>query len=210
MSVTIDTLLTAGNYYIKVHGTGNNNAGSYGSLGAYTVNGHTGILPIHDVSLTGTTDKNKHNLSWRIIADEPIRTIEIQASDDGSNFTTLTNLGSTAINFSYQPYKHNAVYYRLKVTSVIDQTVYSNIVVLRAVAGQDNKFTVSTLVQTDIVVNASENYQYLVSDMNGRMINTGKGLKGINRINIVNQPAGMYIIQLYNNEKKQTERIIKQ
>lgn len=210
MSVTIDTVLTAGNYFIKVHGTGNTNAGSYGSLGAYTVNGHTGILPIHDVRLQGTADKSKHNLSWQIIADEPIRSIEIQTSADGSNFSSLTDLGSGVSNFSYHPYKNNLLYYRLKVTSVISQTMYSNIIALKGITDVNNNFSVSTLIQTDIVVNASENYQYLVSDMNGRVINRGKGLKGINRINMVNQPAGMYFVQLFNNELRQTERIIKQ
>src|SRR5690606_31686310 len=84
MSVTVDTFLTAGTYYIKIHGTGNTNVGSYGSLGSYTLNGYTGILPIHDVTLSGNTDNNKHNLNWRIVSDEPIKKIEVQSSANAS------------------------------------------------------------------------------------------------------------------------------
>ena len=210
MSVTIDTFLTSGTYFLKIHGTGNTNIGSYGSLGAYTLNGHTGILPIHDVALTGNTNNNKHNLSWRIISDEPVKTIEVQSSADGTNFSDLTNVASATASFSYQPYKSSTVYYRLKVTSVINQVVYSNIIALKTTGKADNIFTVSTFVQSDIVVNAAADYQYMLSDMNGRIINKGKGLKGITHINVSNQPGGMYVMQLFNNDERKTERIIKQ
>jgi hypothetical protein len=210
LSVTADTVLNAGTYYIKINGTGNSNIGAYGSLGSYTINGSFSSLPIHDVSLNGTVDKNKHNLSWRIIADEPIKTIEVETSNDGSNFNALTTVTPAATKFSYQPYKGSTVFYRLKVTSVIDQTVYSNTIALKGAGNTDKRFSVSTLVQNEIVINAAENYQYMVSDMNGRTVYTGTGLKGINRVNISSQSKGMYIIQLFNNDQRQTERIIKQ
>ena len=46
--------------------------------------------------------------------------------------------------------------------------------------------------------------------MNGRTVSTGKGLKGINHVDVSNQARGMYIIQLFNNDQRQTERIIRQ
>ncbi|MBL0182325.1 MAG: T9SS type A sorting domain-containing protein [Chitinophagaceae bacterium] len=210
MSVTIDTVLNAGTYYLKLNGTGNSNIGSYGSLGAYTLSGYSGALPIHDVSLSGSVDKNKHNLNWRIIADEPVKTILIETSDDGTDFNSLTTLASSALNFTYQPYKINTVYYRLKVVSVINQTVYSNTIALRGTGSADKPFSVSTLVQNELVINAASNYQYRLLDMNGRTISAGSGLKGISRVNVTGYPAGMYIIQLFSNDDTQTERIIKQ
>lgn len=210
LSVNIDTILAAGTYYLKVSGTGNENISAYGSLGEYTIITSFSGLPIHDVNLAGTVDKGKHNLNWKIIADEPIKTIEIQSSADGSSFSPLTNVDKAATQFAYQPFKSNTVYYRLKVTSVLNQTVFSNIIALKAAATTDNLFSVSTLVQNEIVINAAENYQYALIDINGRTIGTGSGLKGINRINVSNQSKGMYIIQLFNKEQRQTERIIKQ
>ncbi len=210
LTVTIDTVLNAGTYYIKIYGTGNYNIGSYGSLGAYTISGSTGALPIHDVSLSGTVEKNKHNLGWHIIADEPIKTIEVQTSNDGSNFNPLTTVTPAATKFAYQPYKSNTIFYRLKVTSVINQTVYSNTIALKGAGNTEDLFNVSTLVQNEVIINAAENYQYTLYDMNGRTVYTGTGLKGINRVNVSNQAKGMYIIQLLSNDQKQTERIIKQ
>ncbi len=210
MSVTIDTILNAGTYYIKVSGAGNSNVSAYGSLGSYTISGTTSILPIRNVSLNGKVDNNKHNLSWKIIADEPIRSVEVQSSLSGSNFSALTSLAGSVTNFTYQPFKNNTVYYRLKVTSVVDQVVYSNVIALKGTETSGKQFSVSTLVQSEIVVNAAENYKYQLIDLNGRMINNGAGLKGINRINVSNQSAGMYILKLFNNEQQQTERILKQ
>jgi hypothetical protein len=209
MSVTIDTILNAGTYYLKIDGTGNINIGEYGSLGSYTLNGITGALAIHEVRLAGKTDNNKHSLSWHITADEPIKKIVIETSDDGVNFKDLTVMGSGANKFSYQPYKITTVYYRLKVTSVIDQIGYSNTVALKT-AGNDGKlFNVSTLIKNEVLINAAENYHYKLIDANGKTIGAGNGLKGTKSVNISNQPAGMYIIQFFNNEQVQTERILK-
>jgi hypothetical protein len=210
MSVVIDTVLNAGTYYIKIDGSGNTNVGEYGSLGSYTLNGSSALLPIHDVALKGNTENGKHNLSWYIIADEPVQSILIQSSADGINFTRLSTVISGATNYSYNQFKNSSVYYRLKIISVTGKIVYSNTVVLKGVANLDNNFKVSTFIQNEILVKASVAFQYLVSDINGRALVKGKGESGFNTISISNQSKGMYIIQFFSNNKLQTERIIKQ
>jgi hypothetical protein len=210
LNVTADTILNAGTYYLKIFGAGNSNVGPYGSLGTYTITGSFSGLPIHQVKLSGIAEKNKHNLSWNIIADEPVKTIEVQTSDDGTSFSALTSVASASTKFSYQPFISNTVFYRLKVTSVLNQSMYSNTIVLKGAADAENIFKVSTLVHDEIIINAAGNYQYVLSDMNGKTISTGTGLKGINHVNVSNHAGGMYIIQLFNNNQRQTERIIKQ
>ena len=210
LSATIDTILNAGTYFVKIMGGGNSNIGSYGSLGSYTITGSFSGLPIRDVRLSGTTDKGKHNLNWNIVADESIKTIEIQTSNDGANFTRLADASATSTKFSYLPFKNSTVFYRLKVTSVINQTVFSNTIALKAEGADQKLFRVSTLVNNEIIINADLNYQYRINDMNGVTISIGKGLKGTSRINTLNLSKGMYIIQLFNDVQNQTERIIKQ
>jgi Secretion system C-terminal sorting domain len=209
MYVNIDTVLNAGTYYLKIDGTGNLNTGEYGSLGAYSFSGAAG-LPIHEVKLSGSVDKNRHSLSWNIVADEAIKTIVVETSVNGSNFSPLTTVGPSADKFAYQPYNSSTVYYRLKVTSVLDQTVYSNTIALKGGDNSEKLFSVSTLVRDEVTVNASTKYQYQLSDVNGRIVLIGTGLKGINRIDLSNHSRGMYIIRLFNNDQQQTERIIKQ
>ncbi len=210
MSITIDTMLTSGTYYLLVDGTGNSNTSNYGSLGSYSMTGFNGPVPIHDISLNGNTNNDKHALNWRIIADEPIKEQVLEVSSDGTTFKPLSTFNAITKTFTYAPYNNSTLYYRLKVTSVIDQTAYSNIVALKSTGNPDKPFAVSTFTTADITVNASENYQYRLSDANGRMIATGTGTKGINKVSMNNASAGLYIIQLSSSNHKQTERIIKQ
>jgi hypothetical protein len=155
-------------------------------------------------------DKSIHNLSWNIVADEPIKAQVLEMSTDALNFSPVTSISTLQNKYGYNTNQNTTIFYRLKVTSVIDQTAYSNVVALKSAAGSGKRFTVSTFVQNDLTVNATENYQYRLSDLNGRLIAGGIGQKGMNRINIANQAGGMYILQLINNNERQTERIIKQ
>jgi len=213
LNAVIDTTLNAGTYYVTLQGTGNVNASNYGSLGSYTISGDftpSGTTPIRDVALTGKVNNNKHNLSWNIISDDAIKTIAVQSSTDGRFFSTLATVAPKENSFTYAPTINADIFYRLKVTSVIDQTVYSNIITLKSAGQAEKLFKVSTLVHNEIMVNAKENYQYQLADINGRVIETGKRNAGTNTINISNMANGIYVIQMITNNQRQTERIIKQ
>lgn len=210
MNVSIDTILNAGDYYMVIQGAGNTNTSDYGSLGSYTITGLQGTLPIHQVSLSGKSEKNKHMLNWNIISDEAIQSITVESSLTGNNFSTVTHLNGAANSYGYTPYQHNDVYYRLKVTSVLNQTVYSNTILLKDISKTASLFTVSTFVRNQLTVTATASYQYQLNDVNGNIIAKGEGKQGFNQVNMDRQPSGMYILQLINNNQKQTERIIKQ
>ncbi len=210
MNISADTTLNIGTYYIVISGAGNSNTTNYGSLGSYTFSGAkgTGTLAIHSVKLQGNISKSGHNLTWNTIADEPIVAQLLEASDDGIHFHTIMTADGTPHNYTYLPSSSNAIYYRLSATSSINQTMISNIVVLKS--GADKKYTVSTLVQDRISVNASDNYAYALLDGNGRVLETGKNMKGSSNINLQRYSKGMYILQMVSDDYKQTERIIKQ
>jgi hypothetical protein len=210
MSVTVDTTLNAGNYYMVVEGSGNPYVSGYGSLGAYTITGLSTVLPIQGITLTGKTDNNAHDLSWNIIATSVIRSIVVEYSTDGKDFSSLNAVSPSSTSFTYTPFENNDIYYRIKVTSVEDQTSYSNVIILKAITRSANVFNVSTLVYSDISVNASENFQYELNTINGTLLVKGNGIQGLNKLNINNQPNGIYILQLSGSNGRQVERIIKQ
>ena len=213
LNAVIDGTFAAGTYYFIIDGTGNAYASDYGSLGSYTISGSlspTGVTPIRSVELTGRLDRSKHNLNWNVLSDEPIKNIQIESSTDGANFRLLTTTAFNAINFTYDPFAKTDIYYRLKVTSVIGQVIYSNIIVLKSNGGADKLFSVSTLVHDDIMVNASQNYKYILADISGRLLAKGENKAGINQINISTVPSGIYVMQIISNNGRQTERILKQ
>ena len=210
MNAVIDTALNAGNYYIVVAGAGNNNTTNYGSLGSYTLSGFRGPLPIHNISLQGSNEKGLHKLTWQIIADEPIATQSLEVSANGSNFQSIMTDVTSVNKFIYNPTEKGTLYYRLKATNILGQSMYSNIASVKTIAGSDNLFTVSTLVQQTIKVTAPYNFTYSIYDANARLITTGKNVKGNTNIDVQNLTKGMYILQMMSDNYKQTERIIKQ
>lgn len=212
MNVIIDTLLNPGTYYIVVEGTGNTNVDDYGSLGSYSLSASAtgGILPIHTITLSGKNDNSKHNLTWNIFADEPIKSVEVEASADGIHFKNLYAASAQSKSFAYTPLQQQDLYYRIKATAASNQITYSNIVQLKGITTVTKRFKVSTFVRSEITVNAGNNYQYLLTDINGNILATGKGQEGFNRVDVSRYQSGMYLLQLLNNNEKQTERIIKQ
>ena len=213
LDVVFDTTLSFGRYYLVLDGTGNSFSTDYGSLGSYNITGTFTALtltPIRDVALTGKIDDYKHNLTWNIISDEPVKLLDIETSTDGTHFKSLTNLTARAKNFTYDPFIKADIFYRLKVTSMTDETVYSNVIVLKSSDKSQRSFTVSTMVHDEILVNASKNYTYLLADANGRTIAKGSNNAGIQRININNHPNGIYIMQIISQNERITERIIRQ
>ncbi len=212
LDATIDTTLMAGDYYLLVNGSGNVNVSNYGSLGSYRIAGTFSVLrttPIEQVLLSGESDKGKHNLAWSIISDEPVKDLSIESSFDGSIFTTLVKLSVLDKNFSYQPLLSENIFYRLKVTSVTGQVSYSNIVPLKAIEERSKAFTITSIVNSQITIDASQNYRYQLADMSGRIIKTGNANAGLTNININNSPNGIYIMQIICNNQRTTQRIVK-
>ena len=210
MNVSIDTSLNIGDYYIRVASAGNSNTDNYGSIGSYTFSGYRGTLPIRNVSLKGYNDKGVHKLNWKIIADEPIASQVLEVSSNGTDFRAIVNDVDGIRNYGYTPSEKNTLFYRLKATNVLNQSLYSNILTLKTTGGANNLFSVSTLVQDNIVVRATENFTYNLFDINGRQITTGKNIKGSSNINVQGLTRGMYVLQMTTDNYKQTERIIKQ
>ena len=71
-------------------------------------------------------------------------------------------------------------------------------------------FIVPTIVYNQAIVTATENYKYTIFDTNGRIVKSGMGNNGTNRIEMGNASAGLYFIELFGTTKKEIKRIIKQ
>ena len=210
MGVTIDSLLKAGSYYIVLDGSGNNNTLGYASIGSYALTGFRAALPIRDVTLSGTVNKQTHKLNWNIVSDEPIRDIVIESSNDGVEFRAINTSTGTSRGYNTTSLDKNDRYYRIKVTSVIDQVVYSNVVRLKSEGDAPKPYQLNTLVYDRIQITTNEKFQYKILDMSGRVYATGKIASGTNHINMNNNIPGVYVIQLLGQNKSYAERIIKQ
>jgi hypothetical protein len=211
MNVVVDTVLTKGSWYLVVDGTGNANVDDYGSLGSYSIRSSAAtVAVITSARLSGDGENNRHNLEWNVESTEPLKFIVLESSTDGTHFNGVTCLAGTDQSYKYTPCDRADRYYRVRATSLSDATRYSNIIRLKGVEKTAGKFMVSTLIAGEISINATDQFRYLLSDINGNAISSGTGAAGANKLDMRNRAGGMYVLQLATNNFKQVEKIIKQ
>jgi len=210
LSVTLDTTLKTGIYYLVLDGTGNANANNYSSIGSYTMTGFRSALPIKKVSLNGSSIKNAHQLNWDIITDEPLQQLEIESSIKGEIFNKISTVKGDEKMFTCMPTDNNSKFYRLKATSIYNQIMYSNVIYLKGMESNIKAFTISNFVSDKISLTANENYRYKLIDNYGRVLEMGSGYKGNQQISLLGKSSGIYFLQIFGATQKTTERIVKQ
>lgn len=209
MSVAIDTILTAGVYYLVVDGTGNSNATDYGSLGSYALRGMFAVLPVCNIALTGTVNNSQHKLNWNIACNETVSSVVLQASADGTHFADVDHFSNAQSSYSYIPQQKTALYYRLQVVSASGNTVYSTTVLLKQ-ATENSPFIVSNFVHDQVTVTAADKYVYRLFSINGNAVALGNGAAGTGNIPMAALPPGIYILQLRGCGLQQNVRVLKQ
>lgn len=207
MGVVIDTILNGSTYYLLLDGTGNTNVSDYGSLGSYKITGLFSVLPVCNIELSGVVNKNLHQFNWRIDCSESITNVVLQASTDGIHFSDVSSVFNQT-RFSYVPTRQTDLYYRLQVTSLSGNVVNSSTVLLKKI-NTNLPFAVSTFIKNNITVTASCQFEYVLMNERGSVINKGTGTGGTNSIDMEAKPAGIYILFLSGCGNQQTARVLK-
>ncbi len=215
LSSVIDSTLNAGTYYLRIEGKGNLYAPEYASLGSYSLQGKFtaggGTLPLHKLQLSGSITGDKHKLNWEIIADEPITKQLLEISTDGRNFDALTETAVDSRSFIYRPNTITTAQYRLQVTLDNGQQHYSNVVTLKQTGATPRPQLTGNLIRSShILVNSPGTFSYQLFDMNGRMVNKGQLINGMNSISTAGLVNGMYMIRFANQNEQWTDKLIKQ
>lgn len=133
--------------YVRMHGITRNTIYGY-SLYEFQVFGPNAILPIVLTDFKAVKKDRSVQLAWNASMDAESR-FNVQRSGDGTKFTTIGTLyfpvGTDGISNSYN-YTDEAPlpgmnYYRLEYTETGEQTLYSDIVIVRF--PDERSFTVS-------------------------------------------------------------------
>jgi hypothetical protein len=214
LSSVVDTTLNGGDYYLRVEGKGNLYAPSYASLGSYSLLGsfNGGIpLPLHYLKLEGVKMGNAARLNWTIEADETVAQQILEVSTDGRNFVQLIEPVPSARSYTYSPAPDEAAQYRLFVTFDNGQQYYSNIATIRETPPAARPKLVSNLIHTNTIsVSSPGQFNYMIIDMNGRMIRQGHLNNGINNVDANAMTPGMYMIQFTGNGEQWTDKLLRQ
>ena len=212
LSASLDTILNPGNYYLRIQGKGNIYAPQYASLGSYSINSFIlpGIvLPVHKLSLTATTEKNAHRLNWSIVADEKIKSIDVQVSTNGRDFETIQTVSGDQTTYLYQPNTNGLYYYRIIIYPEHTKSYISNIVSIRY-GGIHKPQLKGNVILSDISIVSSEPFTFCVYDMNGKQVKKGLLNSGETTINASQFSPGIYIIRFENDHASFTDKLVKQ
>lgn len=212
LKASVDTVLSAGTYYLQVQGRGNVYAPEYASLGSYTLQASLGtltVLPVHKLELHGRKDGSRNKLDWIIEADEAVNKQTLELSTNGRDFFTIAQLEADARAYTYVPNATGSLQYRLNVEFDNGRQYYSNIIAIPNTATAKPSL-VGNLVQQTISVNSPALFDYQISDYSGRLMMKGKLVQGMNKITSPILGRGMYIIQFSNGNEQFTEKFMKQ
>lgn len=202
LDASIDTILEPDTYYLKINSISNINIFKSAMLGSYTLGGsYTGsiIVPIYSLTLRTINDK----LEWEIITDESVNKKWIESSSNGYDFKLYKYVNG--LNGSIETSNNKDPFYRLVATTESGAIYYSKIIYTKRTA----KYRIiSNLIKNDIVINTDKSYDWVLYDMNGKKIYSGRMTIGLNKIPI-NISSGTYILQLINEDQLMIEKIIK-
>ena len=209
LSAIIDTTLTAGVYYFRVHGSGNIYAPEYASLGSYSLSG-TIIpptpLPLHELQLHGTTSNDQINLSWIIEADEKLVKQVLEVSTDGVSFKPLTQPETVLRQYQYHPDFAGVLTYRLSVNFDNGSQYYSNIISLHTNSTGNTPALITNLIRATAMIKSPGEYNFTIYDLSGRTLLKGRIKEGNNQINCSSLSSGMYIIQYTGSNESNSEK----
>lgn len=198
LDAILDSNLIAGDYYIKIEGSGNEFAPDYASLGSYSLQASFSLaapLPLHLLELQGINSGNRHRLIWKIVADEQVSTQTLEVSGDGIRFTSLLQAAADARSFNYQPYVAGNLFYRLNLVLDNGRQYYSNIVRLAGASIQKPVLIGNLIENGNLTISSPGNYHYSIYDAGGVKRGEGKLGPGLNTVAVSSLTAGIYIIR---------------
>jgi hypothetical protein len=212
LSATMDTMLSAGTYWLRVQGKGNAYTSEYASLGSYTLQGSFvdgAVLPVQKFQLKGNVFNGFSNLSWDIVSDETVISQTVEVSYNSKPFEEAGYPNQDERSFSHQVPGDGNVYYRIKSLMSNGKTYYSNVVLLKRSADASPRL-LTNVINNKITVSSPAGFDYQVADMNGRIYQRGRVVKGMNLVETSAYSKGIYFIVFNNGEQQFSEKFIKQ
>lgn len=214
LNATMDTMLNAGTYYLKMDGVGNLYTPEIGSLGEFALTAQQSppiTLPLRKLELSGQLTGDRHQLNWIIDADEQVTEQVLEVSADGRNFIPVAQSSATDRSFIYKPYITTTALYRLNVTFDNGHQYYSNVVSLKpASSAPKPKLFTNLITSNNISVSSPGIYSYDIYDFSGKVVRRGKLINGLNNIDAAGMTSGMYMIRFANSTEQWIDKIVRQ
>lgn len=173
-------------------------------------------LPVDLLSFTGKPGAEGNVLSWKTANEVNLGSFDVERSVDGSRFTAIGNVAAAANGVAgeqlYQFNDQNAngvLFYRLKMVDIDGNSKYSRTITIKSIDNNKNAYVVfpNPVAGSVLYIKprgmAAARVAVSVTDAIGKNWYSGKieaaALNSGNAtINVSALPAGMYILNIYN------------
>lgn len=173
------------------------------------------VLPLKLLSFSAQRNENIVSVSWKMLADNASHFI-LQRSDNGTAFKDIERkvAVNSPLSIAYttrDKLDNNGLYtYRLQIVSIDGKTTYSDFVPIWYTGKTNSFYYNTTSQQLQIIRTVNQPYAYKILDANGRTLLSKYKTSGNTIISLTNRPAGLYIVQLWEDETTtSTYRFIK-
>lgn len=183
------------------------------------------LLPVQDISLSVAGSVHAAKINWKITADEPLSSVEIQRSKDGSSFETIAESAVTKISsnqyagtYTDDQAEGETLFYRLKLYKQDGSFNYSSVKILNLAAvaqlmvAPNPARDICTLTIPLLYLNQSQQISLQVYNAAGALIKDEKipGNASVT-ISCTSFTPGVYQVVLVNEKGQQLQtRFLKQ
>ena len=174
-----------------------------GFSGFFAHTGSSSPLPVKLVTFAAKANGQRNRLDWQTAVEDAGSTFTIERSSNGSDFSAIYTITGRGSNSNYTAYDDAPLttsnYYRLKITDAGSTFTYSNIVSLRASAG-DGEVLVAPVPAHDalsITIRNSALYGQVatISDLQGQSV-LQFAITETNKVDITSLSPGIYCLHL--------------
>jgi hypothetical protein len=172
-----------------------------------------GVVPLKLESFIGiSTTGCKTILNWKTGTESNIKNIEVQRSEDGVLFYKAGEIGPKGSNslYSFATTNLTDAYFRLKINDLDGYYEYSNILSIKSNCNTTYKVMPNPAISSIEIIDLKNDDKIFILDMLGRIFLTFNSPQNNNKFDIQKLAPGMYILQIINNVKVNTNiKIIK-
>lgn len=180
------------------------------------------LLPLRIIHFTTERRTGISFIKWTTADEKDINYFEIQRSNDGVNFTAISNTrarnSGQQENYVYEDRSllQGVAYYRIKSVDIAGKIIYTNIAAVSETNLSTNLFTIINPAKNVITIfnksRAEGVFQYRLMNMTGQVVTKGNVSITINGIGVIpvseKAAAGIYILELNNSQIQFKQKVV--
>ncbi len=189
------------------------NAG-FTSFSEFIISSGTSPLPITLLSFEGKRqDENNVLLNWKTLTELNNAGFEVQISENGQDFSKIAFVDGAGNSNSIRNYELGIKndkdgYYRLKQIDFDGKFTYSNIIFIKGFDKNDIKIYPNPASDFFQIKTSLPDFTYKITDIQGKLFDTKHISQDFAKIDISNLSNGIYLIQILQNGKNQTKKMV--